>query len=116
MRSDSHGHKRFDLTDPEAIKSLNALLGSAGISFQENLTGVYVLIDMDRYRRFSRRKAGRRTVITKDIRYQVYTLRSEKNSYQEIARLTSLATGTISKILKDFEEETESEQLTIFDF
>jgi hypothetical protein len=58
------GHKKYDLNDSKDLKQLNQLLKQAGITFQHNLLGVYVLVDLDHYNLFTKRKAGRRTVVT----------------------------------------------------
>jgi transcriptional antiterminator len=109
------GYKQYELEDAKNISKLNKLLKPFGISFETNLLGVYVLIDMDKYWLSVRRKAGRRTVITQDLRYKVFALKGDHKSLREIARQTGVSTSTVSKILKDWEEEKETEQLR-FDF
>ena len=109
------GYKQYELEDAKNISKLNKLLKPFGISFQTNLLGVYVLIDMDKYWLSVRRKAGRRTVIAQDLRYKIFALKDDHKTLREIARQTGVSTSTVSKILKDWEEEEETEQLR-FDF
>lgn len=99
--------QKYDLTDPKDVDKLNRLLNPAGISVETGMLGLYVLIEKSRYDRFTRRNAGRRTVITQTVRHKVYTLKSEKKSIREIVRLTGVSAGTVMKILKDYEEEPE---------
>ena len=109
------GYKQFELDDAKNISKLNKLLKPFGISFETNLLGVYVLIDMDKYWLSVHRKAGRRTVINQNLRYKVFALKGDHKSLREIARQTGVSTATVSKILKDWKEEEETEQLR-FDF
>ena len=70
-------------------------------------------IDLDRYRVFSRRKAGRRTLITSQLRQRVYSLHYNKASLREIAKETNISTATVRQILKDYENEEETEQIKL---
>jgi hypothetical protein len=109
------GNKIYDLRDPKDVKKLNNLLNPAGIHFEYSLLDIYVLIDLDRYTTFSKRKAGRRTIINKQLRLQVFSLRYQKYKLREIAAATNISTATVREILKDYEEEKETDQLS-FDF
>ena len=106
--------KMYDLGDPKDADKLNKLLNPAGISIETGLTGKYVLVDINRYERFTRRKAGRRTVQTQSIRYKVFTLRSENTPIREIARQTGISVGTVMRILEYYEETEETDQLRLF--
>ena len=99
------GHKKYDLNDPKDLKQLNQLLGQAGIIFQHNLLGVYVLVDLDRYSLLTKRKAGRRTVITPEAEIAVLQYRYEGMKIADIAARTHLSIGTIHKVLKAHPEE-----------
>jgi hypothetical protein len=109
------GYKQYELDNAKNISKLNKLLKPFGISFETNLLGVYVLIDMDKYWLSVRRKAGRRTVITQDLRYKVFALKGDRKSIREIARQTGISTATVSKILKDWKEPEKSGQISLYD-
>ena len=105
--------EKYDLGDPKDVKKLNSLLNPAGISFQKGILDLYVLIEMSRYERMIRRRAGRRTVQTQHIRNKVFTLKSERKSIREISNLTGISVGSVMNILKDYEEEKESDQIRL---
>ena len=107
------GNRKYDLYDPHDFKKLNKLLNGSGIHFEYNFYSPYVLIDMDRFQVFLKRKAGRRTVITKALRYKVYSLRYEKTPIRTIAESTGISTATVQKILKDYELPTSSDQQSL---
>lgn len=107
--------KQYDLSDPKDVEKLNKLLNLVGISIEQGLLEQYVLVNISRYNRFTRRRAGRRTVCTESIRQKVFTLKSEKKTVREIAGETGISTGTVMKILEDYEEEKETDQLRLFD-
>ena len=106
--------KKYDLGDPEDVKKLNKLLNPVGISFQEGMLDLYVLVETSRYERFTRRNAGRRSVQTQDIRQKVFTLRSENMSVREIAGTVGISIGTVMNILKDYEEPEKTDQPRLF--
>jgi hypothetical protein len=99
------GHKKYDLNDPKDLKQLNQLLGPAGITFQHNLLGVYVLVNLDRYSLLTKRKAGRRTVVTPAVKTSILQYRYEGMKIADIAARTHLSIGTIHKVLKAYPEE-----------
>ena len=101
------GHKKYDLNDPKDVKQLNQLLGQAGIIFQHNLLGVYVLVDLDRYSLLTKRKAGRRTVVTPAVKTSILQCRYEGLKIADIAARTHLSIGTVHKVLKEHPEEDE---------
>ena len=111
------GHRKYDLNDPKDLKQLNQLLGQAGITCQYNLLGVYVLVDLDRYSLLTKRKAGRRTVITPEAEIAVLQYRYEGMKIADIAARTHLSIGTIHKVLKAHPEEDDcvDGQMTIDD-
>ena len=106
--------KQYDLSDPKDVEKLNKLLNLIGISIEQGLLGLYVLVDKSRFDRYTRRKAGRRTVCTQSVRQKVFTLKSENKTIREIAKEAGIAVGTVMKILEDFEEEEETDQLRLF--
>ena len=108
---------QYDLTDCKDVERLNKLLNPAGISFEYGLLGLYVLIDRSRYSRYTRRKAGRRASISRNecIRQKVFTLRSEHRSIRDIAGEVGISAGIVCEILKDYEEEEETDQLSLYD-
>ena len=106
--------KKYDLSDPKDIEKLNKLLNRIGVFIEQGLFGLYVLVDISRYDRFTRRKAGRRTVCTQSVRQKVFTLRSEGRTIREIAGETGISNGSVSSILEDYEEEEETNQLSLF--
>ena len=106
--------KKYDLDDPKDVDKLNKLLNPAGISVEKGILHLYVLVDRSRYDRMIRRKAGRRTVQTQSIRNKVFTLRSENTTIREIARQTGISVGTVMRILEDYEEPEETDQLRLF--
>ena len=108
---------QYDLTDCKDVERLNKLLNPAGISFEYGLLGLYVLIDRSRYSRYTRRKAGRRASISRNegIRQKVFTLRSEHKSIREIAGEVGISVGIVCEILKEYEEEEETDQLSLYD-
>ena len=105
--------KRYDLGDPKDVEKLNKLLNPAGISIEKGMFDLYVLIEMSRYERMIRRRAGRRTVQTQHIRNKVFTLKSERKSIREISNLTGISVGSVMNILKDYEEEEEGDQILL---
>ena len=107
------GYKKYELDNRKDVVVLNKLLKPFGISIEKNLFGPYVLIDMDRYQLAVKRKAGRRTVITQDLRYKVFTLKSERKSVREITKETGISRATVSLILKDWKEDEETDQIHI---
>lgn len=107
------GNKQYDLRDPKDIRRLNNLLNDAGIHFEQNLYDPYVWINTERFRIFSKRKAGRRTIITTKRRHRVFTLRSQKKPIREIAAATGISTATVRKILKDYEAPDTGNQMTL---
>lgn len=106
--------KKYDLSDPKDVEKLNKLLNLIGISIEQGLLGLYVLVDKSRFDRYTRRRAGRRTVCTQSVRQKVFTLKSEKKTIREIAADTGISIGTVMKILEDYEEEEETDQLRLF--
>lgn len=52
------GHWKYELEDRKDVEKLNRLLRPSGISVQYNLFGLYVLVDTDLYKSFSRKKTG----------------------------------------------------------
>ena len=107
--------KKYDLSDPKDVKKLNKLLNLIGVSIEQGLLGLYVLVETSRYECYTRRRAGRRTVQTQDVRQKVFTLKSENKSIRETAGATGISVGTVSNILKDYEEEEEeTDQLRLF--
>ena len=106
--------KKYDLSDPKDVEKVNRILNTAGISVEKGLFDLYILVDQSRYDRFTRRKAGRRTVCTPDIRRKVFTLRSEGRTIREIAGETGISAGTVSAVLEEYEEEEETDQLRLF--
>ena len=99
------GHKKYDPNDPKDLKQLNQLLGQSGITFQYNLLGVYVLVDLDRYSLLTKRKAGRRTVVTPAMETTILQYRYEGMKIADIAARTHLSIGTVHKVLKAHPEE-----------
>ena len=99
------GHKKYDVNDSKDLKQLNQLLAQAGITFQYNLIDVYVLVDLDRYSLLTKRKAGRRTVITPAVKTSILQYRYEGMKIADIAARTHLSIGTIHKVLKAHPEE-----------
>lgn len=106
--------KKYDLSDPKDVEKLNKLLNLIGISIEQGLLGLNVLVDKSRFDRYTRRRAGRRTVCTQSVRQKVFTLKSEKKTIREIAADTGISIGTVMKILEDYEEEEETDQLRLF--
>ena len=111
------GHKKYDLNDPKDLKQLNQLLGQSGITFQYNLLGVYVLVDLDRYILLTKRKAGRRTAVTPAVKTSILQYRYEGMKIADIAARTHLSIGTIHQVLKAHPEEDDcvDGQMTIDD-
>ncbi len=107
------GNKQYDLRDPQDIRRLNNLLNDAGIHFEQNLYDPYVWINTERFRIFSKRKAGRRTIITTRIRHRVFTLRTQMKPIREIAAATGISTATVRKVLKDYEAPEIDDKLTL---
>lgn len=107
------GNQAFDLCDRRDIKKLNVLLNRIGIHFEYNLYDPYVWIEMDRFQVFLKRNAGRRTVITTDLRHKVFTLRFEKASIRAIAKDTGISTATVRKILEEYELPLNSDQQSL---
>ena len=97
--------KRFDPNDPNDLELLNRLLGQAGITFQHHLLGIYVLVDLDRYDLFTKRRAGRRTVISQAVETSILQYRYEGMTIADIAAKTHLSAGTVHKVLKAHPEE-----------
>ena len=66
---------------------------------------------------FRSRKAGRRASISRNerIRQKVFTLRSEHRSIRDIAGEVGISAGIVCEILKDYEEEEETDQLSLYD-
>jgi hypothetical protein len=99
------GHKKYDVNDSKDLKQLNQLLRQAGVTFQHNLLGVYVLVDLDHYNLFTKRKAGRRTVVTPAVKASILQYRYEGMKITDIAARTHLSIGTVHKVLKEHPEE-----------
>ena len=106
--------KKYDLGDQKDVKKLNKLLNPAGISFQEGMLDLYVLVETSRYERFTRRNAGRRSVQTPHLRQKVFTLRAENMSVREIAGTVGISVGTVMNILKDYEEPEDTNLPRLF--
>ena len=49
------------------------------------------------------------------IRQKVFTLRSEHRSIRDIAGEVGISAGIVCEILKDYEEEEETDQLSLYD-
>lgn len=108
--------KQYDLADPKDVRKLNKLLNPYGISYEIGLlNNVYVLVDTVRLSRYTRRRAGRRTVCTESARQKVFALKSDGKTVREIAVEAGISVGTVIKILADYEEEEETDQLRLFD-
>lgn len=101
------GNKKYDLNDSKDLKQLNQLLRQAGITFQHNLLGVYVLVNLDRYSLLTKRKAGRRIVVTPAMETTVLQYRYEGMKIADIAVKTHLSIGTVHKVLKEHPEEND---------
>jgi hypothetical protein len=108
-----NGHKKYELNDPNEIRRLNDLLKPSGISVQTNLLDVYIMVDMDRYTLFTKRRAGRRTVITDSLRRRVYALKAENRGIRDISRQTGVSPSTVGRILEDWEAPEETDQLSL---
>ena len=106
--------KKYDLGDPKDVKKLNKLLNPIGISVEEGMIDLYVLVETSRYERFTRRNAGRRSVQTPHVRQKVFTLRAENMSVREIAETAGISVGTVANILKDYEKSEETNQPRLF--
>ena len=52
-------------------------------------------------------------MITQDLRYKVFTLKSERKSVREITKETGISRATVSLILKDWKEDEETDQIHI---
>lgn len=107
------GIKKYDLNDARDLVKINKLLNCAGIHLERNLYDPYIWIDMDRFEVFSKRRAGRRTIISRALRYKVYTLRTDHKSIAEIAAASGISTATVRKILKDYEAPSGTDQQSL---
>ena len=111
------GHKQYDPENPRDLKQLNLLLNSIGVSIQRNLIGVYILIDLDRFTLATKRKAGRRTVITPPVVNAIMGYRFEGLSPDEIASNLNVSRTTVYEVLKRYsvEETAVQGQLSLDD-
>lgn len=107
------GIRKYDLNDERDLTKLNKLLNSAGIHLERNLFDPYIWIDIDRFETFSKRRAGRRTIISRALRYKVFTLRTDRKSIAEISSASGISTATVRKILKDYEAPSSTGQQSL---
>lgn len=111
------GYKNYDLDDVGDVKRLNKLLNPAGIFFQDSLLGHSVMVDLDRYDRITKRKAGRRTVITQSLIMTIMQYRSEGMTVVEISEKTHVSKGIVCKVIRENsgEDPHPENQITIYD-
>lgn len=107
------GFQKFELDNQKDVCQLNRLFNPFGVSIEDGLFGKYVLVDTGQYDRLMKRKAGRRTVITESLRQKIFTMRSEHRNIREIAAETGVSKATVSKVLEDYEELEETDQLSL---
>jgi len=107
------GFRKYELDDAKDVCQLNRLFSPFGVSIEDGLFGKYILIDTDRYEQQIKRKAGRRSVITEKLRQKIFTMRSEHRNIREIAAETGVSKTTVSKVLMDYEEFEETDQLRL---
>ena len=108
------GNKSYDLNDPKDRSVLNRMYNRFGAHFETNLLGPYVLVDHDQYQFATKRKAGRKCIINQDLKYKVFSLKSEEKTIRQIAEAAGISTDTVRKILKGYEKEEETDQLKLF--
>ena len=107
------GFRKYELDDPKDVCRMNKLFSPFGVSIEDGLFGKYILVDIARYERMMRSKAGRRSVITEKLRQKIFTMRSEHRNIREIAAETGVSKATVSKVLMDYEELDETDQLRL---
>lgn len=110
--------KQYNLENPDELNKFNKRMKCVGLMIQEGMFGGYLAyLDEEFLNIVTKRKAGRRTVITPQVTRAVLQYRYEGMTIQEIARHSHISKGTVDKILKshDSRESIVQGQLSIDD-
>ena len=98
--------KQYNLDNPNEFQQFNRKMKIIGLTIQKGMFGGYMAyLDDGLLKRITKRRAGRRTVITPQVTMAILQYRYEGLTIQEIANRSHVSKGTVGKILKAHESK-----------